>query len=550
LNKGVVVGGKTIDFNSTNLFQRLLILVERSADIPSYFAYELTPIPLSLFKDGLMRKADKPALAKFITADLPWQDCPSGLRFVVDGGCLLHRVRWEKNKTYLELVLLYVNRVIARFGVGSVVVFDGYGTKATTKDHEHKRRAMKAVKVSPEVAIDESTVAVFEQHSFLANDRNKDQFIQMLVHHMNSKGLKAFQATADADTDIVAAAISHASTPETTAVFADDTDILVLLVYHLKASMADVYFVSDAKKKGCFETKSINVRSIQKKLKPDACSQLLVIHALGGCDTVSAIFGHGKATVFQKVTKCPSAKKLTDTIQDATATKEQIITAGIRLIVLLYGGKPTDTLQKMRYDSYSKMVAASTVRPHPERLPPTNKAAEFHILRTHLQAVVWQKLSCAALKPEEWGWEEQNGKLMPIMTDDPVAPDDVLNVVRCKCKAGCNSKLCSCRQNGICCVSACSNCHGDLGCSNGQLSAAVNADTESNCDDDDDVDDADDDVTNTTLLQSQIDDYTELLDYIYDTDIDWIHEETVEEIVEGVVHDTVGSSKELGPVSV
>ena len=44
------------------------------------------------------------------------------------------------------------------------------------------------------------------------------------------------------------------------------------------------------------------------------------------------------------------------------------------------------------------------------------------------------------------------------------APDDILNVVRCKCKQSsrnqCGSNLCSCHKNGLSCVSACGECNG------------------------------------------------------------------------------------------
>ena len=50
--------------------------------------------------------------------------------------------------------------------------------------------------------------------------------------------------------------------------------------------------------------------------------------------------------------------------------------------------------------------------------------------------------------------------LIPIALDGPVAPDHILNVIRCKCKGNCSSTLCSCRKHGLQCVTACSNCHG------------------------------------------------------------------------------------------
>ena len=57
-------------------------------DIPSYFAYELTSVPSALFKDGLVRKAHKPVLAKEMTKGLPTCELPGSLYYVVDGGAL------------------------------------------------------------------------------------------------------------------------------------------------------------------------------------------------------------------------------------------------------------------------------------------------------------------------------------------------------------------------------------------------------------------------------------------------------------------------------
>ena len=34
----------------------------------------------------------------------------------------------------------------------------------------------------------------------------------------------------------------------------------------------------------------------------------------------------------------------------------------------------------------------------------------------------------------DWGWKMQDGKLVPVMTDQDIAPDSLTNVIRCKCK--------------------------------------------------------------------------------------------------------------------
>ena len=59
LQKQFCVGKNPLNIYSNTLFHRLVVLVERSADIPLYFEYDLSPVPSSLFKDNYMRKADK-----------------------------------------------------------------------------------------------------------------------------------------------------------------------------------------------------------------------------------------------------------------------------------------------------------------------------------------------------------------------------------------------------------------------------------------------------------------------------------------------------------
>ena len=62
-------------------------------------------------------------------------------------------------------------------------------------------------------------------------------------------------------------------------------------------------------------------------------------------------------------------------------------------------------------------------------------------------------LQLKALLPLEWGWIAED-ELQPVKTADPVAPPGLLNLISCKCQSGCNSKLCSCRKNGLVCVPA------------------------------------------------------------------------------------------------
>ena len=67
-----------------------------------------------------------------------------------------------------------------------------------------------------------------KQHEFLANDRNKSQFIDLLKQRLSRDGHNVKQSEYDADTLIVKSALDLAHSGYVTTVVADDTDILVL----------------------------------------------------------------------------------------------------------------------------------------------------------------------------------------------------------------------------------------------------------------------------------------------------------------------------------
>ena len=112
-------------------------------------------------------------------------------------------------------------------------------------------------------------------------------------------------------------------------------------------------------------------------------------------------------------------------------------------------------------------VASNSTYLDPQKLPPTERTAYFHSLRVHLQIIVWKRLSNGHddLNPQQWGWKLDGGALIPIMTDLDAAPERLLKFVRCKCKLTsknpCGSNVCSCRKNGLKCVTACGDCQGE-----------------------------------------------------------------------------------------
>jgi len=90
----------------------------------------------------------------------------------------------------------------------------------------------------------------FDQDTFLANGQNKDSFIFLLLAAFSTVGFKSLRTPGDADTAIVSEALLHASAADSRSVtvFADDTDILAMLLYHPTRDMSAIYVLLEGKK--------------------------------------------------------------------------------------------------------------------------------------------------------------------------------------------------------------------------------------------------------------------------------------------------------------
>jgi hypothetical protein len=162
---------KQVNIDATVLFSRLVVIMSRCTDIASYFSFELTALPTSLFKDSFMRKADKAQLKNELIQSVDEiAAVEENCMYVLDGGHLLHKVKWQKAVPYSDIVQQYVDFVRKHYGTNTAVVFDGYCNGPSTKDHEHKRRASTC---APDNVYESNKLAYHDQAAFLANERNK-----------------------------------------------------------------------------------------------------------------------------------------------------------------------------------------------------------------------------------------------------------------------------------------------------------------------------------------------------------------------------------------
>ena len=379
---------------------------------------------------------------------------------VIDGGALLHMVPWKNNVTYGDICEQYCSFLNKKYGE-CIVIFDGYNNGPSIKDHEQSRRSEKMLE---NIKVEKTITAHKNQQQFLANNNNKSVFITLLSSYLG-RHYAVHQSINDADTLVVHHALQNARLGRNTTVVADDTDILVLLMYHYcKETMSDIHFRSEATKRSKL---GLQVYSIKKAVECNTIEvvrNLLFLHAWSGCDTTSSIFGHGKGSVMKLMNKSKQSINKCEAFHRDNINLNELKIAGDELMSLTFGGKADQKLCSLRYTKYFNQLTTSTSKTHPETLPPTSRSTYFHSLRVYLQVSIWRHLGEDGLNPIDWGWNLADGKFEPVMTDIEPGPPEILNVIRCKCKittkGQCSNNVCSCRKHGLSCVSACQECRG------------------------------------------------------------------------------------------
>ena len=242
--------------------------------------------------------------------------------------------------------------------------------------------------------------------------------------------------------------------------------MLVLLLNRAEMDSHEVFLKSEPNKSAQHNTIWCIMQSKQS-LGPDVCNHILFIHAILGCDVTSRLFGLGKCLAVKRIKSdfqfCQQAKAFNQIGQ----AKEDIIVAGERALVPLYGGAKEEGLDVLRYRRFCDKIYKGTSRVEPRTLPPTSAAAMYHGLRVYYHVTYW-KGKYDNKKPEEWWWHIVDGQCLPMQTDKPAAPAELLDIIHCRCKKLCNTNRCTCRQHGLQCIDVCTLCRG-TSCSKSEL---------------------------------------------------------------------------------
>ena len=286
----VNTGKNIVEIDPNLLLQRLAALSQQEVDKKDIFSYELCSFPASLFVSSVLpRLANKATLADYLWTLLENDDhntCfdDQHVHFVIDGGALLHKLLWPKEETYSCLCILYCDYLKRKYG-NPTIVFDGYISGASINDATHPRRNKKiarSILFQPEMRM------AFKKDEFLANEGNKQRFIDLLSQHITKAGMDVFHAVADADSLIVKTAVELAQHKET-CIIGDDTDLLIIAIDYVYKSkeINNLYILNEPR-----TTKKERIWPIQKlvaTLGVVKCKHILFAHAFLGCDNLSFI---------------------------------------------------------------------------------------------------------------------------------------------------------------------------------------------------------------------------------------------------------------------
>ena len=109
-------------------------------------------------------------------------------------------------------------------------------------------------------------------------------------------------------------------------------------------------------------------------------------------------------------------------------------------------------------------------------LPPTSANLFQHVLRAHLQVMLWKAADQLSPPSEsvdisKFGWKLKDDIPIPVIAQSEPAPPGLIDVIRCQCKSTvnkCGTEVCGCHKEHLSCTSYC-KCCGKEDCCNPYL---------------------------------------------------------------------------------
>ena len=239
---------------------------------------------------------------------------------------------------------------------------------------------------------------------------------------------------------------------------ADDMDVLVLLLGHAH-NLGKCYL---KKGKGA-KSRVVGISEVADQLgrqvvdgilKQEVCKALIGLHALTGCDTVSAFAAKSKWCPLQMIAKKQTFEETMKDIGKEWSLSDEKFKGAEEFVCNLYGKKCT-SVDSLRYELH----CAKGGKIEPEALPPCQLSLRLHVSHANYQAAIWRRATeaCPDIpSPHGHGWSVNSSNLEFAWLGSRPAPEEVLELLSCNCKCKCTVDTCCCLKAGLKCTEMCS----------------------------------------------------------------------------------------------
>ena len=155
---------------------------------------------------------------------------------------------------------------------------------------------------------------------------------------------------------IVSAILDYACTRGNVELTAADTDLLIMFIYVWNSIMGEITMNSEATKK--HKAVKCNIGNTAESIS-DVRKCSILVHAFGECNTTSAAYEQGNLSVLKLLEKFKAAREEAYVLLQKDRTVETMFETGIRIFLMLYCRKDSDSLTDLRYLKYMKMASSS-----------------------------------------------------------------------------------------------------------------------------------------------------------------------------------------------
>ena len=134
------------------------------------------------------------------------------------------------------------------------------------------------------------------------------------------------------------------------AIRSSDTDVEVLACYYQAVIAADITLISGTKSR----SRIVSIRQVCEKLGREICEVLPSLHAITGCDSVSAFSTKGKKKALDIVQLNPALRQIVSSFGERFPPNEEDLTKMERFVCALYNDPSCNDVNELRYKLFCK----------------------------------------------------------------------------------------------------------------------------------------------------------------------------------------------------